>query len=144
MRFWSLMQFFKRSRPIPERDEESNPSISDSSVMGGTSTISHLADQLLKLRYRFTTTHQSGDVVCRFVRDDAATQRSYGCHAHVYETVSPDSSHGTALVWRLDPTSPLSSLSLLSLCRVANTCRKSVLLATPNEEALLLTYTDTI
>ncbi|KAG5472568.1 hypothetical protein LSCM1_03972 [Leishmania martiniquensis] len=105
-------------------------------------TPSSLSRLLLRLRYRCASPRRIGLDVCRCVAEDMATRRTYGCHAHVYETRTSDESHGVALVWRVDELADsLSTLSLLSLCRVANSCRKKTLVTTPNGQAVVLTYT---
>jgi hypothetical protein len=102
------------------------------------------AKHLRHLRYRCCSTEKIDTVVCRYVAEDTATQLGYGCHAHLYETSTADESHGVALAWCVEETAPLSTLSLLSLCRVANSCRKKTLLTSLHGEALILTYTATI
>ncbi|KAK7195386.1 hypothetical protein NESM_000465500 [Novymonas esmeraldas] len=117
----------------------------DDGSSGGTDTppSSALSRLLLGLRYRGAAPCRVGSAVCRCVAEDDATRRAYGCHAHVYETESAEESHGVALVWCLDgaAAAPLSALSLLSLCRVANSCRKMTLLTAVTGQAVVLTYT---
>ncbi|AIO00564.1 hypothetical protein LPMP_303420 [Leishmania panamensis] len=103
---------------------------------------SSLSCLLLSLRYRCASPDRIGSEVCRYIAEDGAMRRTYGCHAHIYETDTADESHGVALAWRVDEfAAPLSALSLLSLCRVANSCRKKTLVTTPNGEAVVLAYT---
>ncbi|KPA83491.1 putative mitochondrial hypothetical protein [Leptomonas pyrrhocoris] len=103
-----------------------------------------LAKHLCRLRYRCTSSEKVGSLVCRHVAEDATTRQTYGCHAHLYETVTAEESHGVALAWCVDEADPISALSLLSLCRVANSCRKTTLLTSPLGDALILTYTATL
>ncbi|GET90958.1 hypothetical protein, conserved [Leishmania tarentolae] len=106
---------------------------------------SSLSRLLLNLRYSCASPSRIGLEVCRSITEDEATRLTYGCHAHVYEADTLDESHGVALAWRVDESaSPLSALSLLSLCRVANSCRKKTLVTTPNGEAVVLAYTATL
>lgn len=55
---------------------------------------------------------------------------SYGCVFHTYPSPSVDSAHGSHLVWPLSMhmLAPLSVMGAVRLCRVANSCRKRVLL----------------
>lgn len=99
---------------------------------------------LRRLRYRCAPAEAVGRAVCRHIAADTTTQRTYGCHAHLYETDTAAESHGVALAWCVEAAAPLSPLALLSLCRVANSCRKKTLVTSAQGEALILTYTATL
>lgn len=144
--FWSR----KRSRETRD-DEGGSTAVSSDDVIDARAhsvdafpPSSSFADHLRSLRYCCTCLGTAGTVVCRHVADDVATQQTYGCHAHLYETLTAGESHGVALAWCVDSAAPISTLSLLSLCRVANSCRKKTLLTSPKGNALILTYTATL
>ncbi|KAG5498848.1 hypothetical protein JKF63_03137 [Porcisia hertigi] len=131
-----------RKRPregVPESASSQDGCSSPSLAASPPSSLSHL---LLSLRYRSSSPSRAGSKVCRCVLEDERTRHIYGCHAHVYEAKDENKNHGVALAWRIDDSAaPLSTLSLLSLCRVANSSHKKVLVTTQNGEAVLLTYT---
>ncbi|KPI84797.1 hypothetical protein ABL78_6147 [Leptomonas seymouri] len=148
---------FMRRRPrdsSDDGDEEASTSPEDSCASrtqdadGAAYFADHfpspLSRHLCSLRYRRTSADKVNSIVCRYVAEDMTTQQTYGCHAHLYETASPDESHGAALAWCVEEGAPISALSLLSLCRVANSCRKKTLLTSLHGEALILTYTATL
>lgn len=165
----TVFSSFFSARKRPRESDESNggsanvdgvPEVSSSAGASNTTIAttaaalspSPFARHLRQLRYRHVSSSSSlnktvthvGAVVCRHVDEDAATQQTYGCHAHLYETATAGESHGVALAWCVTAAAPLSTLSLLSLCRVANSCRKKTLLTSPQGDALILTYTATL
>lgn len=83
-----------------------------------------------------------GERIGKCVMEGGEVEARYGCHAHLYDTVSPDESHGTALIWSLSRSS-LNALSLLTLCRVGNSTRKKVILVDEKEHiGVVLHYTN--
>ncbi|KAG5472949.1 hypothetical protein LSCM4_02275 [Leishmania orientalis] len=137
----TYLSFPLRKRRRKDSDDSSSAE-SVSASEAASCPPSSLSRLLLSLRYRCASPSRAGSDVCRCIAEDVATRRTYGCHAHVYETSTADESHGVALAWRVDElVAPLSTLSLLSLCRVANSCRKKTLVTTPNGKAVVLTYT---
>lgn len=136
--------FLSIARLKRRRGGDSDGEYEDAIEADAADTSSALARLLRSLRYSCADPGVVGTAVCRSVADDETTRQTYGCHAHVYETATPDESHGVALAWCLDAAAPMSTLSLLSLCRVANSCRKAALVTTKTGQAILLTYTATL
>ncbi|KEG15481.1 putative zinc-binding protein (Yippee) [Trypanosoma grayi] len=81
-------------------------------------------------------------VLCRSVLSGAAVEDTYGCHYHVYPSESPRDAHGTALCWSLRRSS-LNVHALMCLGRVANSCRKSMVLF-DEKGGISLSYTTTL
>lgn len=78
--------------------------------------------------------------LCRCAVSGPYVEEVYGCHAHLYPTESPADSHGNAFAWSVTRT-PLSTLSLLSLCRLGNSCRKNVaVVSEEHSTCLVLSY----
>lgn len=74
------------------------------------------------------------------VMDETNAEKTYGCHGHFYGTSDTNASHGLALVWSLSK-SPLTVLSLITLCRVGSSTRKKVILVDElNARGVVLTY----
>lgn len=72
--------------------------------------------------------------------DESNAEKKYGCHGHFYGTPDTNASHGLALVWSLSKT-PLTVLSLITLCRVGSSTRKKVILVDElNARGVVLTY----
>ncbi|CBZ29026.1 conserved hypothetical protein [Leishmania mexicana MHOM/GT/2001/U1103] len=138
----TYLSLLVRKRPREDESDDRSSAAGCSASNAASLPPSSLSRLLLSLRYRCASPSRIGSEVCRCVSEDEATRRVYGCHAHVYETDTVDGSHGVALAWRVDEfASPLSALSLLSLCRVANSCRKKTLVTTTKGEAVVLAYT---
>ncbi|EAN97123.1 putative zinc-binding protein (Yippee) [Trypanosoma cruzi] len=70
-----------------------------------------------------------------------AVEDTYACHYHLYPSVSPGDAHGTALCWSLRRSS-LKIHALMCLGRVANSCRKEIVLFY-DDIGVLLSYTTT-
>ncbi|AYU81150.1 hypothetical protein CGC20_6105 [Leishmania donovani] len=137
----TYLSLLVRKRPREDGSDDASSAAGCSASHAASLPPSSLSHLLRSLRYRCASPSRIGSEVCRSVAEDEATRRTYGCHAHVYETDTVDGSHGVALAWRVDEfASPLSALSLLSLCRVANSCRKKTLVTTPKGEAVVLAY----
>lgn len=67
-------------------------------------------------------------------------QEKYGSHGHFYGTLNSSASHGLALVWSVSKT-PLTALSLISLCRVGSSTRKKIMLVDEVDACgVVLTY----
>lgn len=72
--------------------------------------------------------------------DRVNAEKNYGCHGHLYGTQSAKTSHGLALVWSLSST-PLTALTLLTLCRVGSNARKKIMLVDEvSRRGVLLAY----
>eukprot|EP00796_Vickermania_ingenoplastis_P005431 gene5431-3916_t len=81
--------------------------------------------QSLLQAMRWLSGPHQGEAVCACALEGDGVEETYGCHAHLYPTASPGEAHGTMLVWSIS-RAPLSVFSLLTLCRVGNTCHKDV------------------
>ncbi|KAG8341460.1 hypothetical protein ERJ75_000736700 [Trypanosoma vivax] len=76
--------------------------------------------------------------LCRTVLHGTAVEDTYGCHYHAYSSESPNEAHGTSLCWNLQ-RSPIGTHELLCLGRLANNCRKNVVLF-DNGGGIMLSY----
>lgn len=122
-----------------KRPRDSSVSSSSSSSSSPLRLAKRESSSLLALRY--VRGGQAGSRAFHSVVKGESVAESYGCHYHLYDTESPDAAHGVALGWSLSQAS-LSAFSLMTLCRVANSCHKK--LALLDEEAgtgVLLKYT---
>lgn len=130
----------KRSRVTAENfaADDSEVSSIDSSVPLGSFAGVH---PLLHMVY-VAGEHQS-EPVCRSVVQGREVEETYGCHYHFYPTSSPQEAHGTALGWHVGQE-PLSALSLLTLCRVGNSCRKKVVVVADEDIGIALKYIPTL
>ncbi|SCU66682.1 uncharacterized protein TEOVI_000595500 [Trypanosoma equiperdum] len=80
--------------------------------------------------------------LCRAVLRGSSVESAYGCHYHAYPSESPHGAHGTSLCWSLEKSS-IKLYELLCLCRLANSCRKDVVLF-DGREGLLFSYRATL
>ncbi|CCW61507.1 unnamed protein product [Phytomonas sp. EM1] len=93
---------------------------------------------LLRLRCRGRV--DAGRTLCHCVVGGPSVELTYGCHFHLYETPDAGDSHGTALCWSLK-RSVLSAAALVVLGRVANSCRKKMVVVDGKGMGIVLKYT---
>ncbi|CCW68189.1 unnamed protein product [Phytomonas sp. Hart1] len=133
----SIKQLFKRPRgdaAIPSRHARSL-------FLAGEGAAEAASAFLLGLRYRDGAA--SGRALCRSVLGGSLVEGTYGCHFHLYVTPHPDDSHGIALCWSL-ARSDLRAAALVMLGRVANSCRKTIVVVDGEEMGIVLRYTTTL
>lgn len=99
----------------------------------------NVVSTLLSLRYMSGAA--VGEHLCRSVVVGPDVERVYGCHVHLYPSEDPARHHGTTLGWVLADGSSIGALELLTLARVANTCRKTALLTDGRTCGIVLQYT---
>nr|CCC91170.1 conserved hypothetical protein [Trypanosoma congolense IL3000] len=68
-----------------------------------------------------------GTPLCHSALCGPSVEGTYGCHYHLYPTPFPQDTHGTYLCWSLRK-SPIKCHELVCLCRLANSCRKDMVL----------------
>ncbi|RNF06979.1 putative zinc-binding protein (Yippee) [Trypanosoma conorhini] len=96
------------------------------------------AQSLLRMQVLGTDGVRSVPLGCS-VLCGPSVEDTYGCHYHVYPSTSPGAAHGTALCWSLRRSS-LTTHALMCLGRVANSCRKDLVLF-DEDVGILLSYT---
>lgn len=152
----SLLQFRFPSRggPVRKRDRSDSP---EHTVVCPTDSRgcnderpccpSNTGDGLIQslLRLRFASGTRTGEPVAFGGVCGASVEATYGCHFHLYPTEDPGNSHGTVLGWCLeaaaDKPTRIDALELLTLCRIANSCRKGAMLTNAStDKALVLHY----